>query len=687
MYHISEFVIFVLRYTSSITFLVFLTLSILKRREKLKLKAMRKTNPVEFAPLLGSESEDFTESASKIAQKEKAKPSTPTTTSPDGEENPLLYYFGQIKRLKPFLWPSGEPCLQLRVIICISMLGIARVVNLFVPLYYKELVEDLDGAHSIPWKSMLLYLLFRFFQGGDGSGIVSNLRSFIWIPVNQHSLRLVRVQLFEHLHSLSLSWHLGRKTGEVLRVMDRGTESINSLLSILLFNILPTIADVSIAIVYFIIYFDIYFGIIVFATMASYIYFTVQVTEWRNDFRRDMNAKDNESRQKGTDSLLNFETVKYYGREKFEVDRFNQTILDYQESEWKTLASLNLLNTGQNLLITFGLTCGTLLCGYRVAQGELSVGDFVLFVSYMGQLYAPLNYFGAYYRAIQQNFIDMENMFELLDVAPTIVDLPGAPQIKVGSGEVVFENVSFSYHPERPVLKNVSFTIPPGKTFALVGSSGGGKSTIIRLLYRFYDVQSGRILIDGQDITRVTQSSLRNSIGVVPQDTVLFHDNIQYNIRYGKITASDKEVEEAATAAEIHDRILTFPDGYKTIVGERGLRLSGGEKQRVAIARTILKDPNIVLLDEATSALDTETERNIQQSLAKICANRTTLVVAHRLSTIINADQILVMKDGQIVERGTHSDLLQLQKVYFEMWMRQLETNDDIKSKIKDTTK
>ncbi|KAK3758018.1 hypothetical protein RRG08_006599, partial [Elysia crispata] len=475
---------------------------------------------------------------------------------------------------------------------------------------------------------------------------------------------------------LSLRWHLGRKTGEVLRVIDRGTSSINTLLSYIVFQIFPTIADVIIAIAYFITFFNYLFGIIVFCSMVVYLIVTVIITEWRTKYRRQMNLRDNEANAKAVDSLLNFETVKYYEASDWERQRYRDAILSYQKAEWNSTASLNLLNLVQNMVNTVGLAAGSLLCAWAVVHGinnlNLTVGDYVLFGTYLAQLYVPLNWLGTYYRMIQQAFIDMENMFDLLDKDLEVKDAPNAKDIELQGGKIQFKKVCFHYDPSKPILKDLSFTVPPGHTYALVGHTGSGKSTIVRLLFRFYDIQSGSIFIDGQDIKEVTQKSLRQCIGVVPQDTVLFNSDIRYNIRYGKVSASDEEVENAAQAAEIHNRILNFPQKYETVVGERGLKLSGGEKQRVAIARTLLKAPAIVLLDEATSALDTKTERSIQASLAKVCENRTTIIVAHRLSTIIHANQIIVLNEGQIMEMGTHQELLEQNGQYAEMWQSQL---------------
>ncbi|AWO95759.1 putative ATP-binding cassette sub-family B member 6 mitochondrial [Scophthalmus maximus] len=586
----------------------------------------------------------------------------------------------KVRLLVPYMWPKGNIFLQLLVIFCLGLLGVERAINVFVPIYYKNIVNDLTGGSS--WHTVAttvgIYVLLKFLQGGGAgaSGFVSNMRSFLWIRVQQFTDRVVQVRLFAHLHSLSLRWHLGRKTGEVLRSIDRGTSSINSLLSYIVFSIFPTIADIVISIIYFVTYFNAWFGLIVFICMALYLTLTIIITEWRTKFRRDMNLQDNNAKSKAVDSLLNFETVKYYNAENYEVGRFEDTILKYQVSEWKTQASLAFLNQTQNVIIGSGLLAGSLLCAYFVTEGKFQVGDYVLFGTYIIQLYTPLNWFGTYYRMIQKSFIDMENMFELFEEEEEVKDAENAGDLLYEQGKVEFENVYFSYTDGKEILKDVSFTVPPGQTVALVGQSGSGKSTIIRLLFRFYDVQGGCIRIDGQDISKVKQNSLRAHIGVVPQDTVLFNNNIRDNIRYGRISASDREVEEAAVAADVHDKIMSFPEGYDTQVGERGLKLSGGEKQRVAIARTMLKAPQIILLDEATSALDTQTERNIQASLAKVCSNRTTVVVAHRLSTIIGADQILVISDGRIAERGGHDELLLKGGMYADMWMKQQQAQD-----------
>uniref|UniRef100_A0A8L0DMY3 ATP-binding cassette sub-family B member 6 n=1 Tax=Oncorhynchus mykiss TaxID=8022 RepID=A0A8L0DMY3_ONCMY len=602
------------------------------------------------------------------------------STSKSSQTVSTWHGFGQkVRLLAPYLWPRGSLPLQVMVLLCLALLAMERVINVFVPIYSKNIVNNLSDGSS--WRTLAttvcIYVLLKFLQGGGAgtSGFISNLRSFLWTQVQQYTSRVVQVRLFGHLHSLSLRWHLGRHTGDVLSSVDRGTSSINNLLSYIIFSILPTIADIVIAILYFVSYFSALFGLIVFICLLIYLTFTILITEWRTKYRRDMNTQDNNAKSKAVDSLLNFETVKYYNAEGYEVTCFEEAILKYQQSEWKTNASLALLNQTQNLIIGSGLLAGSLLCAYMVTEGQFQVGDYVLFGTYIIQLYTPLNWFGTYYRLIQSSFIDMENMFKILTEHRDDVS---ATDLQLTTGEVKFQNVCFSYTEGNVILRGISFTVMAGQTVALVGPSGSGKSTILRLLFRFYDVQGGCIRIDEQDISRVTQTSLRSYIGVVPQDTVLFNDSIRNNIRYGRIPASDQEVEEAALTADIHYKILSLPEGYETQVGERGLKLSGGEKQRVAIARTILKDPRIILLDEATSALDTQTERNIQASLSKVCANRTTIVVTHRLSTIVGSDQILVVHDGQIAERGRHEELLSQGGLYSAMWLKQQHSTEQI---------
>ncbi|KAJ2794702.1 ATP-binding cassette-type vacuolar membrane transporter Hmt1, partial [Coemansia helicoidea] len=580
--------------------------------------------------------------------------------------------------LVPFLWPSGDWMLQARIVCCLLILVAGRLVNVLVPLQFKAVVDGLsprDGsAPRFEWANVLLYAVLQSMQGSVG--ILSTVQSFVWIPVDQAITRRISVAMFDHLHRLSLRFHVGRKTGEILRVQDRGVTSVVALLRSVIFNIIPTLADIALACYFFTVMFDLYFGTIVFTTMASYLAVTLLLTGWRTRYRRRSNYLDNEMEARAVDSLLNFETVKYYNAERFESREFAAAVDAFQVAEWVSNASMNLMNLGQNLIVQAGLLAGALLSAKRVYEGRMTVGDFTMLLSYIAQLYGPLNWFGTYYRIIQKNFIDMEKLLELFDEHVEVEDPEAPAPLVVPRGEVVFDNVSFAYD-KQPTLRNISFKVPAGSTVAIVGPSGSGKSTILRLLFRFYDVHAGRILIDGQDIRSVQQTDLRQAIGVVPQDTVLFNDSVRYNIAYGRAGVSAdvsmREVTAAADAAHVHDRIMGFAEQYETRVGERGQRLSGGEKQRVAIARTLLKDPRIVCLDEATSALDTNTERHIQASLREMTQDRTTLIIAHRLSTVIHADLILIVQNGEIVERGTHADLIaDLRSVYYDMWMKQL---------------
>ncbi|KAJ1772785.1 ATP-binding cassette-type vacuolar membrane transporter Hmt1 [Coemansia sp. RSA 1813] len=584
----------------------------------------------------------------------------------------------RLRILLPFLWPSNDRILQIRIFACVLILLAGRLVNILAPLQFKIVVDSLSPKDGSPvkfqWVHVLFYALLRSLQGSVG--ILSTVQSFVWIPVGQNTTKRISVEMFEHLHKLSLRFHVGRKTGEILRVQDRGVTSVVSLLSSVIFNVLPTLVDIVLACYFFSVMFDLYFGTIVFTTMGSYLAVTIMFTSWRARYRRKSNYLDNEMEARAVDSLLNFETVKYYNAEKFECAEYTHAVDEFQDAEWLSNATMTMMNLGQNLIVQVGMFAGALLSARRVYEGEMTVGDFTMLLTYIMQLYEPLNWFGTYYRVIQKNLIDMEKLLELFDEAIEVKDPVVPAKLEVPRGEVVFDNVSFSYE-NQPTLKNVSFKVPAGSTVAIVGPSGSGKSTILRLLFRFYDVNSGRILIDGQDIRGVKQTDLRKAIGVVPQDTVLFNDSIRYNIAYGRAGNETgvlmNDVAEAADAAHIHDRIMGFSDQYETRVGERGQRLSGGEKQRVAIARTLLKDPRIVCLDEATSALDTHTERQIQASLHEMTQDRTTLIIAHRLSTIVHADQILIVQSGEIVERGTHAELISnCDSVYYDMWMKQL---------------
>ncbi|CAG8511295.1 10983_t:CDS:10 [Paraglomus brasilianum] len=529
---------------------------------------------------------------------------------------------------------------------------------------------------------ILIYVGLRFLQGNVG--LLSNIQTYLWIDIAQFTTRKVSVDMFDHLLELSLRFHINRKTGEILRAQKRGVMSIVAILSSVLFQVVPTLVDIGIAVAYFTVAFDKLFGIIVFVTMSLYIAATIILTDWRTGYRRKANVLENLMEAKAVDTLLNYETVKYYAAEDFESKEYQKAVDDYQDADKISNATIYILTLVQNVIIQAGLLVGGLLCAYQVTQGQKTVGDFVLYLAYILQLYQPLNDFGSYYKSIQKNLVDMEKMLDLMHEPVEVKDPIKPTPLNVEKGEIEFRNVTFAYDERNPILKNVSFRVPSGQTVAIVGPSGGGKSTLLRLLLRFYDIQEGCILIDGIDVKEVKQQELRGQIGVVPQDTVLFNNTIKYNIRYSRIDGTDEEVAAAAVAAKIHEKILGFPDGYDTKVGERGLRLSGGEKQRVAIARTVLKNPQIVLLDEATSALDTSTERHIQKSLQQMTVNRTTLIIAHRLSTIVHADQILVVKAGEIVERGSHDELMQRENgVYFKLWNKQLKERLKVKSKIK----
>ncbi|MDZ3836044.1 MAG: ABC transporter ATP-binding protein/permease [Rhodospirillales bacterium] len=581
-----------------------------------------------------------------------------------------------IRTLIPYLWPKGEPGLRLRVVIAVVFLVAAKGFNVSVPWFYKGVVDALSPTGAAAAVVVPVFLLVAYASARVLAQTFGELRDGVFAKVAQRAIRQAGVRTFRHLQGLSLRFHLDRRTGAISRAIERGTKGIEFLLSFMLFNVLPTILEVLLVCAILWSLFGIWYAAITFVCIAGYIAWTVIVTEWRTKFRRTMNRSDSEAHTKAIDSLLNFETVKYFGNEGHETRRFDTALRDYEGAAVKSKVTLSLLNIGQGVIIAIGLIALMLMAGNGVASGALTIGDFVMVNSYLIQLYLPLNFLGFVYREIKQSLTDMEQMFTLLDVAPEVEDRPGARPLAVGGGRIVFDDVRFAYDARRTVLDGISFAVDAGRTLAIVGPSGAGKSTISRLLYRFYDVTSGRILIDGQDIREVTQASLRAAIGIVPQDTVLFNDTIFYNIAYGRPGASPAEVEAAAKLARIHDFVMAQPDGYSTMVGERGLKLSGGEKQRVAIARTILKRPEILLFDEATSALDTHTEKEIQASLREVSVGRTTLVIAHRLSTVVDADEIVVLEAGRIVERGRHTELLAEGGTYAAMWTRQQQVEE-----------
>ena len=584
------------------------------------------------------------------------------------------FEWGALKTLLPYLWPAGDMSIRTRVVLALLFLALAKLANVYVPFLYKEMVDLFSAPEGSP-AAALIQLPIALLVGYGILRILTiafaEIRDAIFAKVGQRAIRAVALSTFQHLHRLSLRFHLDRQTGGLSRSIERGTKGIDFLLTFMLFNIIPTLLEISLVCGILWYMFNIWFAIVTFTTIVGYIAYTLFVTEWRLKYRRRMNDTDQQANTRAIDSLLNYETVKYFGNESFESERFDHSLRRYEKAAVTSKTSLALLNIGQAAIVGIGLTIVMAMAGQGVIDGSMTTGDFVLVNTYLIQLYMPLNFLGFVYREIKQSLTDMESMFALLDLNEEVQDAEGAQPLAPGPGEVVFENVSFAYDERRPILKDFSISVPAGKKLAIVGASGAGKSTLSRLLFRFYDISDGAIYIDGEDIRQVTQQSVREAIGIVPQDTVLFNDTIYYNILYGNPNADRDAVEQAARLARIEDFVLQSPDGYETMVGERGLKLSGGEKQRVAIARTILKDPRILLFDEATSALDTNTEREIQRSLQEVSTGKTTLVIAHRLSTVIDADEILVLKDGRVTERGKHDELLSLQGHYFEMWLKQ----------------
>lgn len=593
-----------------------------------------------------------------------------------------------LKTLLPYLWPEGRSDLRGRVVLAMTSLLLAKAVNVSVPFFLKGAIDKLtlvSNGESL-YISAAIGLTVAYAVARIGQQAFGEFRDFVFARVTQFTQRRIGLKTFEHLHSLSLAFHLDRQTGGLSRVIERGTRGIQTVLQFMLFNILPTIAEVVIVAVVLYFTFGPVFALITMATIVFYVWFTIAITNWRVKFRKDMMQKDAEANTKAIDSLLNFETVKYFGNESHEHKRFDKALEGYEAAAIQSQTSLSILNIGQGLIIAVGLVAVMVLAAKGVVDRSMTIGDFVAVNTFLIQLYMPLNFLGFAYRESTQSLVEMEKMFELMEVDRDVKDRPGAEDLRFGDGTIRFKNVSFHYSPDRAILKNVSFEVPSGKSVAIVGPSGSGKSTISRLLFRFYDPVEGSVEIDGQDIRDVAQASVRRAIGIVPQDTVLFNDTIGYNISYGRPEASDEEMRNAARLAKIDEFVARLPQGYQSMVGERGLKLSGGEKQRVAIARTILKNPKILVFDEATSALDTQTEQGIQQSLREVAKDRTAVVIAHRLSTVVECHKILVLKDGAIVEEGRHHELLALGGEYARMWRLQAEAQDAQK-KLEDVKK
>jgi len=568
-----------------------------------------------------------------------------------------------LRALLPYLWQY-----KWRVGIALACLVLAKLANVAVPIVLKDIVDRVSGTPALALAAVPVGLILGYGAMRVMATVFTELREVVFARVTQQAVRRIALQVFEHLHALSLRFHLDRQTGGLTRDIERGTRGVSSLVSFTLYSILPTLLEVGLVLTWLIVHYEIWFAVITVTALAVYVIYTVLVTNWRTNFRRTMNDLDSRANTRAVDSLLNYETVKYFNNERYEAERYDRSMTRWQEAAIKNQTSLSVLNIGQSLIISIAVTLMVWRATVGVVEGRMTLGDLVLVNAFMIQLYIPLNFLGVLYREIKQSLADMERMFGLMAEHREVDDRPGAHPLRVNAGEVRFEGVSFAYDSARPILRGIDLAMPAGKTTAVVGSSGAGKSTLSRLLYRFYDIDRGVIRIDGQDIRDVTQTSLRAAIAIVPQDTVLFNDTLEYNIRYGRPSASDADVAAVAEAAHLSRFIAALPEGMKTRVGERGLKLSGGEKQRVAIARALLKNPAILIFDEATSALDSESEKAIQRELTEISQGRTTLVIAHRLSTIVDADQIIVLEAGQMVEQGRHAELITRQGRYAELW-------------------